>query len=169
MAPTVPKPAPERAPKPGKQPAAKPAAASSSIPVADGEHVQVFKTMWDRKRKVCTIPVQKKGQAENCLSALRLLLICIIYAHGTISIYACQRESQVLWHLQPATDRHEFCIVCAGKWLVGSGVHPRHLATICGGELLSPGEGGGRAGHGRYFFEPPLTIYNTIPGRSYGC
>ena len=42
-APTVAKPAP----KCGKQPAAKPAAASSSIPVAEGQHVQQFKTRWD--------------------------------------------------------------------------------------------------------------------------
>jgi hypothetical protein len=40
-APTVAKPAPEPAPKRGKQPAA----ASSSIPVADGQHVQLVKTM----------------------------------------------------------------------------------------------------------------------------
>ena len=33
--------------------------ASSSIPVADGQRVQQFKTMWDRKRKFCTVPVQQ--------------------------------------------------------------------------------------------------------------
>ena len=45
--PTVPKPAT----KLGKQPAAEPGVASLSIPVADGEHVQQFKTLWDPKRK----------------------------------------------------------------------------------------------------------------------
>ena len=54
-APTVAKPAPKR----GKQPAAKPAAASSSIPVADGQHVQLFKTMRDQKKKFYTVPVQQ--------------------------------------------------------------------------------------------------------------
>ena len=39
--------------------AAKPAAASSSIPVADGQHVQLFKTMWDQKKKFYTVPVQQ--------------------------------------------------------------------------------------------------------------
>ena len=39
--------------------AAKPAAASSSIPVADGQHVQLFKTMWDQKKKFSTVPVQQ--------------------------------------------------------------------------------------------------------------
>ena len=58
-APTVAKPAPKPAPKGGKQPAAKPAAASSSIPVADGQHVQLFKTMWDQKKKFYTVPVQQ--------------------------------------------------------------------------------------------------------------
>ena len=28
-------------------------------------HVQLFKTMWDRKRKFYTVPVEKKAQAEN--------------------------------------------------------------------------------------------------------
>ena len=60
VAPTVPKPAPKLAPKP-----AKPAAAGSSIPVADGEHVQWFQTLRDRKRTFHTVPVQKKAQAEN--------------------------------------------------------------------------------------------------------
>ena len=32
---------------------------------ATGEHVQLFKTLWDCKRKFYTVPVQKKGQAEN--------------------------------------------------------------------------------------------------------
>ena len=41
------------------------AAASASIPVADGEHVQLFKTLWDRKRKFYTVPVQNKGHAQN--------------------------------------------------------------------------------------------------------
>ena len=50
-APTVAKPAAKPAPKLGQQPAAKPAAASSSIPVADGQNVQLFKTMWDQKKK----------------------------------------------------------------------------------------------------------------------
>ena len=27
------------------------------VPVADGEHVQLFKTMWDCKRKFYTVPV----------------------------------------------------------------------------------------------------------------
>ena len=40
-------------------PAAKPAVASLSIPVADGQHVQLFKTMWDRKKKFYTVPVQQ--------------------------------------------------------------------------------------------------------------
>ena len=44
-APTVAKPAPKLAPKHRKQPTVKPFAATSSIPVADGEHVQLFKTM----------------------------------------------------------------------------------------------------------------------------
>ena len=64
-APTVAKPAPKPAPKRGKLPAAKPAAASSSIPVADGQHVQLFKTMWDRKKKFYTVPVQQWGYAAN--------------------------------------------------------------------------------------------------------
>ena len=64
-APTVAKPAPKPAAKRGKQAAAKPAAASASIPVADGEHVQLFKTLWDRKRKFYTVPVQNKGHAQN--------------------------------------------------------------------------------------------------------
>ena len=50
LAATVANPAPKPAPKHRKQPAAKLAAASSSIPVADGQHVQQF-TMWDRTRK----------------------------------------------------------------------------------------------------------------------
>ena len=58
-APTVAKPAPKPAPKRGKKPAAKPAAANSSIPVADGRHVQLLKTMWDRKKKFYTVPVQQ--------------------------------------------------------------------------------------------------------------
>ena len=58
-APTVAKPAPKPAPKRGKQPVAKPATASSSIPVADGQHVPLFKTMWDRKKKFYTVPVQQ--------------------------------------------------------------------------------------------------------------
>ena len=37
---------PQPAPKRAKQPAVKPAAASSSIPVAAGERVQQFKTLW---------------------------------------------------------------------------------------------------------------------------
>ena len=47
------------------------AAASLPIPFADGEHVQLFKTMWDRKRKFYTgfveqhVLVQQQGQAEN--------------------------------------------------------------------------------------------------------
>ena len=64
-APTVAKPAPKPGPQRRKRPAAKPAAACLSIPVADGEHVQLFKTMWDCKRKFYTVPVQKNGQAEN--------------------------------------------------------------------------------------------------------
>jgi hypothetical protein len=64
-APTVAEPAPKPAAKRGKQAAAKPAAASASIPVADGEHVQLFKTLWDRKRKFYTVPVQNKGHAQN--------------------------------------------------------------------------------------------------------
>ena len=59
LAPTVPKSAPKPAPKFGKQRAAKPPAARPSISVADGEHVQQFKTLWDRKRKLCTVPVQQ--------------------------------------------------------------------------------------------------------------
>ena len=55
-APTIAK---QPAPKRGKQPAAKPAAASSPIPVADGQHVQLFKTMWDRKKNFYTVPVQQ--------------------------------------------------------------------------------------------------------------
>ena len=51
--------------KRGKQAAAKPAAASASIPVADGEHVQLFKTLWDCKRKFYTVPLQNKGHAQN--------------------------------------------------------------------------------------------------------
>ena len=58
-APTVAKLAPKPAPKRGKQPAAKPAVASSSIPVADGQHVLLFKTMWDQKKKFYTVPVQQ--------------------------------------------------------------------------------------------------------------
>ena len=76
VAPTVPKPAPKPAPKRGKQPAAKPAAARSSIPVADREHVQLFKTMWD-----CKCPCSEEGAGRklmNGCSALRLLLICIM-------------------------------------------------------------------------------------------
>ena len=65
VAATVLKPAPKPAPKRGKQPAAKPSAASLSIPIADGEQVQLFKTMWERKRKFYTVPAQKKGLAEN--------------------------------------------------------------------------------------------------------
>ena len=38
---------------------------SASIPVADGQHVQLFKTMWDRKRKFYTVPVQNKGHAQE--------------------------------------------------------------------------------------------------------
>ena len=57
VAPTLPKPAPKR----GKQPAVKLASASSSILVAGGEHVQLFKTMWDCKRKFYAVPVEKKG------------------------------------------------------------------------------------------------------------
>ena len=58
-APTVAKPAPKPAPKGGKQPAAKPAAASSSIPVADGQHVQLFQTMCPGgggNRHLATVP-----------------------------------------------------------------------------------------------------------------
>ena len=64
-APTVAKSAPKPAAKRGKQAAAKPAAASASIPVADGEHMQLFKTLWDLKRKFYTVPVQNKGHAQN--------------------------------------------------------------------------------------------------------
>ena len=64
-APTVAKPALKPVAKRGKQAAAKPAAASASIPVADGQHVQLFKTMWDRKRKFYTVPVQNKGHAQK--------------------------------------------------------------------------------------------------------
>ena len=64
-APTVAKPAPKPAPKRGKQPAAKPAAASSSIPVADGQHAQLFKALWDQKKKFYTVPVQQQGHAAN--------------------------------------------------------------------------------------------------------
>ena len=55
VAPIVPKPAPKRA----KQPKAQPAAPSSSIPVANTEHVRQFKTFWDRRRQFYTVPVQK--------------------------------------------------------------------------------------------------------------
>ena len=44
---------------PRDQPQAKLPAASSSVPVTDGEHVQVFKRLWDCKRKFYTVPVQK--------------------------------------------------------------------------------------------------------------
>ena len=64
-APTVAKPALKPVAKRGKQATAKPAAASASIPVADGQHVQLFKTMWDRKRKFYTVPVQNKGHAQE--------------------------------------------------------------------------------------------------------
>ena len=59
VAPTVPKSAPKPASNRVKQPTAKPAAAGSSIPVADGQHVQQEKTLWDCKRKFYTVPVQQ--------------------------------------------------------------------------------------------------------------
>jgi hypothetical protein len=62
--PQVLKPALKPAPKRGKQPAAKPAAASSSIPVTDVEHVQLFKTMWDQKRKFYTL-FRRRGRQKT--------------------------------------------------------------------------------------------------------
>ena len=40
---------------------------------------------------------------------------------------------------------HEFCRVCAGKWFVGSGVHPPGGGGGGGGHLVTvpPGVGGG--------------------------
>ena len=64
LAKPAPKPTPKPAPKRGNQPVANPAARSSSIFVADGQHVQLFKTMWDWKKKY-TVPVQQYGHAAN--------------------------------------------------------------------------------------------------------
>ena len=46
-------------PPPPPERASRGHAASLSIPVADGEHVQQFKTLRDRKSKFYTVPVQQ--------------------------------------------------------------------------------------------------------------
>ena len=99
-------------------------------PVADGEHVQLFKTMWERK-KFYTVPIQKKGRRKlmNGCRALRILLICITH----LCILSCIPESWVTYSKQ--LTGHEFHILCAGKWLVGSGVHP---STITGQQPPPP-------------------------------
>ena len=97
QAPTVAEPAPKPAPTHGKQPAAKPAAASWSIPVADGQHVQLFKTLWTLRGSFTLSLFSSRGMQQtdglmHCIENFAYLH----HEHGTISMYACQRVSQSL-------------------------------------------------------------------------
>ena len=155
VATTVPKPAAKRA----QQPAAKPAAASSSIPVADGKHVQQFETLWDRERSFTLLLFSSRGsqKTDGWLQCVEQSA-CVCHVPHTISMYACQRVSKSLW--QPtASQRLAMNYKQYGRIsvLVCGGVQPpppprgnRHLATMsssCFTSWLTDLDAGGSGFH----------------------
>ena len=82
-------------------------AASSSIPVADGERVQLFKTMWDRKRKFYRVPVQKTGAGRKLMNGRRGLEFCLFALCAWHHQHPCMSRwnPRSLSDLQQATDQ----------------------------------------------------------------
>ena len=92
--------------------APKPAAASWSIPVADGEYVQQFKTLWDRKRKFFTVGNQRLMHGwMQCIE----ISACLYYVPHTVSIYACQHTQKPLATNSKQVICHELCTIWAHK------------------------------------------------------
>ena len=139
MAPTVPKSAPKSAPKRGKQPAANLPAASPN-PVADGEYVQLFQTLWDCQRKFYSVPFSSRGSQKTdewmqCVANCATCLTPSASMHVSMYPRAFGNQQQV--------TGHEFCTVWANKCLVNGVVPaPSHLATPPppwgGGEAVVP-------------------------------
>ena len=108
--PPVAKSAPKPAPKRGKQPAVKPAAASSSISVANGQHVQQCGTV---RGNFTTSLFSNRGSRGRQITGEWVL--CIVdftylhHVHGT----TCIPKPWTTYNKR--LINHEFCMVCAGK------------------------------------------------------
>ena len=76
-------------------------------------------------------------------STLWIFLICMsAWHHQHLCMSACITDPWVTYSKQ--LTGHELCMVCAGKWLVGSGDTPPPRGGLSLGDGPPPGGGGGR-------------------------
>ena len=94
--PTVAKPAPKPASKHGKQPAAKPTAICPSLSMM-GNMCSCSRLCGTARGSFTLSLFRRRGRqkTDEWLQCMENFAY-VHYVHGTISIYACQRESQIL-------------------------------------------------------------------------
>ena len=80
------------------------AAASSSIPVANGDNVQQFKTLWiSRESFTLSLFSSRGNQKYGGWMQYIEISACLCHVPCTMSIYACRCVSRSLW--QPTVSK----------------------------------------------------------------